>query len=221
LKNTILILLFVLFTGNSVIAQLAQSDSVLTVSEIRSSDIQLIDTVAVLVKATKSEFKPDPVRVLWMGAIIPGYGQILNRSYWKLPIVYAGFLGCTYAITLNSTRYETYRLAYKDIIDSNDNTNSYLEILPEGYTIDNYPGGKSGLEANLLKFYEQYRRNRDLSIIVSVAYYGLTLVEAYVDAQLFDFDISNDLSMHIRPALLQNNFGKTNSAGVQLSFKLK
>ena len=48
-------------------------------------------------------FKPDPVRVVWMGAIIPGYGQIINRRYWKLPIVYAGFLGCAYAITLNST----------------------------------------------------------------------------------------------------------------------
>lgn len=166
-------------------------------------------------------FKPDPVRVVWMGAIIPGFGQIMNRRYWKVPIVYAGFAGCAYAISLNASRYEKYKLAYRDISDVNDQTNSYLNLLPEGYTIDNYPGGKSGLEGNLKSFYEQSRRNRDLSIILSIGYYALTLVEAYVDAQLFDFDISPDLSMHIRPALMQNEYGKTNSAGFQLSLNLK
>jgi len=166
-------------------------------------------------------FKPDPVKVVWMGAIIPGFGQIMNRRYWKVPIVYAGFAGCAYAISLNATRYEKYKLAYRDISDVNDDTNSFLRLLPTGYTIENYPGGKSGLEGNLKSFYEQYRRNRDLSIILSIGYYALTLVEAYVDAQLFDFDISPDLSMHIRPALLQNAYGKTNSAGFQLSLNLK
>lgn len=169
----------------------------------------------------RETFKPDPVKVVWMGAIIPGFGQIMNRRYWKLPIVYAGFAGCAYAISLNATRYEKYKLAYRDISDINDQTNSYLSLLPEGYTIDNYPGGRSGLEGNLKSFYEQYRRNRDLSIILSIGYYALTLVEAYVDAQLFDFDISPDLSMHIRPALMQNAYGKTNSAGFQLSLNLK
>lgn len=166
-------------------------------------------------------FKPNPVRVVWMGAIIPGFGQIMNKRYWKVPIVYAGFAGCAYAINLNATRYEKYKLAYRDISDVNDQTNSFLNILPEGYTIDNYPGGKSGLETNLKSYYEQYRRNRDLSIILSIGYYAITLVEAYVDAQLFDFDISPDLSMHIRPALMQNVYGKTNSAGFQLSLNLK
>jgi len=168
-----------------------------------------------------TKFQPDPVRVVWMGAIIPGFGQILNRRYWKLPIVYAGFAGCAYAISLNTTRYEKYKLAYRDISDINDQTNSYLDLLPSGYTIDNYPGGKSGLEANLKAFYEQYRRNKDLSIILSIGYYAITLVEAYVDAQLFDFDISPELSMHLRPALMQNEYGKTNSAGFQLSLNLK
>lgn len=175
----------------------------------------------VLMQKSDSIFKPDPVRVLWMGAIIPGYGQILNRSYWKLPIVYAGFLGCTYAITLNSTRYETYKSAFRDISDTNSKTNSYLDILPPGYTEENYPGGISGLKSVITTKYNQYRRYRDLSIIASVAYYGLTLVEAYVDAQLFDFDISTDLSMHIRPALMQNQNGSTGTAGVQLSLKIK
>lgn len=172
-------------------------------------------------KDTTVKFRPDPVRVVWMGAIIPGMGQILNRSYWKLPIVYGGFAGCAYAINLNATRYEKYKLAYRDISDTNDQTNSFMNILPQGYTLDNYPGGRSGLESNLKSFYEQYRRNRDLSIILSIGYYAITLVEAYVNAQLFDFDISPDLSMRIQPALLQNVYGKTNSAGLQFSLMIK
>lgn len=174
-----------------------------------------------IVQKSDSVYKPDPIRVLWMGAIIPGYGQILNRSYWKLPIVYAGFLGCTYAISLNSSRYETYKSAYRDITDTNPNTNSYMDILPPGYSVDNFQGGLPGLQSVITEKYNQYRRYRDLSIIASVAYYGLTLVEAFVDAQLFDFDISTDLSMHIRPALMQNQYGHTGSAGFQLSLKIK
>jgi hypothetical protein len=170
---------------------------------------------------TKTEYKPDPIQAVWMGAIIPGYGQILNRSYWKLPLVYAGFLGWIYAITWNSSRYETYSLAYRDITDGNAKTNSFLDILPPGYTLETYPGGESGLTSNLSTAYEQSRRYRDLSIIATVAYYGITLLEAYVDAQLSDFDIGTDLSLHIRPTLLENKYGVSNSPGLQLSLRLK
>jgi len=170
---------------------------------------------------TKPKFKPDPMKVVWMGTIIQGYGPIMNRSYWKVPIVYAGFLGFAYLINRNSKSYETYKQAYKDIIDTNENTNSFLEILPDGYTLDTYPGGKTGYETNLSSYFEQSRRNRDLSVILAVAYYGITLIEAYVDAQLFDFDISTDLSMHIRPNLINNNFGRNKTLGLQLSLNLK
>ena len=165
-------------------------------------------------------FKPDPIKVVWMGAIIPGYGQIMNRKYWKLPIVYGGFLGCGYAITMNSSRYKTYLTAYRDIIDTDPSTNSFLKIIPRGYTIESY-GGIS-VYTNLLKSaQENYRRYRDLSIILSVGYYALTLVDAYVDAQLYDFDISPDLTMRFRPALLPNRFGIPDTLGMRCSFSLK
>lgn len=156
-------------------------------------------------------FKPNPSKAVWLGAIIPGYGQIVNRSYWKLPIVYAGFLGCTYAITLNSTRYATYKKAYFDKIDTNENTNSFL----------NLPNGSQLSDQILKSAYDQYRRYRDLSIFFTVGYYAITLIEAYVDAQLFDFDISPDISMHIRPAVLKNEYGQSNKAGFQFSLNLK
>lgn len=216
------IFILFLFSYNIVLAQEIKKDGLFFIPETPDS-LKKTTTYTARRKAPSDDYKPDPMRVVWMGAIIPGYGQILNRSYWKLPIVYGGFVGFAYAITLNSNRYETYKSAYRDISDGNDKTNSYLDILPPGYTVESYPGGMSGLEGNLLRFYEQYRRNRDLSIILSVAYYGLTIVEAYVDAQLFDFDISTDISMHIRPALMGTDYANPipKSAGVQLSFKLK
>lgn len=191
------------------------------VMNVLSESKQLKKLKQAVKKDSIENFKPDPTRVVWMGAIIPGYGQIINRSYWKLPIVYTGFLACGYAITLNSTKYENYKQAYKDISDTNDKTNSFMDLLPAGYSVDNFPGGRTGLQNNLKSFYDQYRRYRDLSIIATIGYYAITIVEAYVDAQLFDFDISTDLSMHVRPSLLQNAYGRSNTPGLQVSLSLK
>jgi hypothetical protein len=153
------------------------------------------------------------MRAVWLGAVIPGAGQIYNRSYWKLPIVYGGFMGCIYAITWTNNQYIGYKDAYRDIYydmqngtlsDSPDK--SYNAILPEGYTIETM-GGASTYQSRLKEWQNTARRNRDLSILVSIAVYALSLVDAYVDAQLFDFDISNDLSLNVTPQLyydLQN-----------------
>lgn len=165
-------------------------------------------------------FKPDPTKVVWMAAIIPGYGQILNRKYWKLPIVYGGFLGCAYFITWNSSLYQTYKSAYRDIIDTDPNTDSYLETLPKGYTID-LIGGITTYTNNLKTRQDNYRRYRDLSVIFSLGYYALTIVDAFVDAQLYDFDISPDLSMKLQPVLLKNNYNSIGTLGVQCRFNLK
>ena len=160
-------------------------------------------------------FKPDPIKVVWMAAIIPGYGQILNRKYWKLPIIYGGFLGCAYALTWNSVMYQTYLTAYRDILTTNDPTaNSYLQLIPTGRTINDF-GGTSAFTALLKSKEEVYRRYRDLSIIATIGVYALTIVDAYVDAQLYDFDISPDLSMRIQPTLLKNDMTRTSTIGMQ------
>ena len=165
-------------------------------------------------------FKPDVKKVVWMGAIIPGYGQILNKKYWKLPIVYGGFLGFAYAISWNSSQYMSYKAAYQDIIDTDPNTNSFMEIIPKGYTIASY-GGVAGYTNILKSAQDNTRRYRDLSIIFAVAYYAITMVDAFVDAQLYDFDISPDLTMRFQPTLIKNSFGKSNSLGVQFCISLK
>jgi len=221
LKGFILLSLF-LISGTFIFANVSDEDIKAELKDTIVSDFK-IDTKKTTVKIDtlkEESFKPDPERVIWMGAIIPGYGQFLNRRYWKIPIVYAGFLGCAYAITWNSSRYQAYRNAYRDIIDSNESTTSYLDILPEGYTIDTY-GGVSSYTSTLKSSMDKFRYNRDLSIIVTVAYYAITLVDAFVDAQLYDFDISPDLSLNFRPALIDNQFSMKKTAGIQLSLRIK
>ena len=160
-------------------------------------------------------FKPDPQKSLWYAIIFPGLGQIYNRQYWKVPIVYGGVAGLTYAISWNGKYYRDYSRGYRDIMDSDPTTKSYEKLLP--YSID-----PSSSEAkNLMKSRQNtYRRYRDLSIVGAVAFYAITVIDAYVDAQLADFDISPDLSMQVAPTLFQTPNSYKPSVGVQLNFNL-
>lgn len=181
-------------------------------------------------------FKPDPMKSVWMGAIIPGYGQILNKKYWKLPIVYGGFLGCIYAITWNNGKYTTYKNAYQDILEyqsnpyyqadvnKNPNIATFIQIVPGGggfESINKFYGGITTFSNTLKSKQDVFRRSQDLSIILTIGMYALTLVDAYVDAQLYDFDISPNLSMHLQPTLLDNSFGVKNTLGMQCCINLK
>lgn len=181
----------------------------------RARVIEPMDTVVIAddsIPLTEKEidrlfWKPDPMRAVWLGAIVPGLGQIYNRSYWKLPIVYGGLMGCAYAITWSNNQYIGYKDAYRDIYydiangtvsDSPDK--SYNAILPEGYTIQSM-GGANAYQNRLKEWQNSSLRLRDMSILVTIAVYALSLIDAYVDAQLFDFDISNDLSLNVTPQL--------------------
>ena len=160
-------------------------------------------------------FKPDPQKSLWYAIIFPGLGQIYNRQYWKVPIVYGGVAGLTYAISWNGKYYRDYSRGYRDIMDSDPNTKSYEKLLP--YSIDPL----SSEAKNLMKSRQNtYRRYRDLSIVGAVAFYAITVIDAYVDAQLADFDISPDLSMQVAPTLFQTPNSYKPSVGVQLNFNL-
>ncbi len=164
--------------------------------------------------------KPDALRAMWLGAICPGLGQIYNGSYWKLPIVYGGFMGCAYAITYNNVRYVDYKQAYRDILTdvelSTDPNRSYNALLPEGYDIDRM-GGRATYTQTLQRYQNNYRRYRDISIVVTALVYALSIIDAYVDAQLFDFDISPDLSLQVEPQIYQDMLHQQRSAEVKLA----
>lgn len=143
----------------------------------------------------KSAFKPDPKRATWYAIVCPGLGQIYNRSYWKLPVLYGGALACTYLITWNGRMYNDYRNAYHDIIDSDPNTNSYMTLFPS------YDGSQSWLPNTLRSKMNSYRRTRDMSVFAVVMLYMVSAVDAFVDAHLYDFTVSDDLSLRVEPII--------------------
>ena len=185
-------------------------------------DIPPIDSAAIAKaqrRLMKQQFVPDPSKALWLALVLPGAGQIYNRKYWKLPIVYGGFLGCTYALMWNQQMYKDYSQAYLDIMDDDPNTCSYLEMLPPRYDIT----GKEEQFKNIFKNKKnRYRRYRDLSAFCFIGVYLLSVIDAYVDAQLSVFDISPDLSMQIEPAVITSTHSLSRSAsygiGCQLHF---
>lgn len=154
----------------------------------------------------RERFVPDPIRAMWLGLVFPGGGQIYNHKYWKLPIIYGGFLGCVYALTWNTQMLHDYSQAYLDIMDSDPNTKSYEKMLPIGYDIS----GREERFKNIFKNKKNFfRRNRDLSIFAFAGVYLLAVIDAYVDAELSTFDISDDLSLHLEPTIIQTTSAKT------------
>ena len=166
-----------------------------------------------LQRQLKKQFVPNPQRALWLALVLPGAGQIYNRKYWKLPLFYGGFLGCTYAFLWNQQMYMDYSQAYLDIMDDDPMTNSFRNLFPPTYDID------SRLEQFKTVFKnrkDRYRRYRDLSAFCFIGVYLLSVVDAYVDAQLSVFDISPDLSLQVTPAAIEtfNGIQRNQSMGI-------
>ena len=165
-----------------------------------------------------TEWEPEPRLAVWFSLLFPGGGQIYNRKFWKLPIIYGGYVGCIYALTWNQSTYSDYQNAYVDIMDDDPNTKSYEDFLPPRYEID------TDLEAWLKDVFKQrknkYRRYRDLSIFAFAGMYIVAAIDAYVDAELSHFDISPDLSLNIEPRLMMDHMGAP-IAGFSLAFNFK
>ena len=158
-------------------------------------------------------FRPDPNRAVWLSALCPGLGQSYNRRYWKLPIVVGGFLGLTYATTWNNNMLNDYTKAYGDAMDSDPNTKSYMDLYPPTPREEDI--NMDWLKRVLKSKKDFYRRNRDLCIISMVGLYLLCMVDAYVDASLANFDITPDLSMKVKPAVIEPQLGKLPAVGLQ------
>ena len=213
--------------------QADSSDVLVSVKDSVDKIITAVDSANVaktgindsLVKVKKEKcdwatWRPDAKRAMWLAIVIPGAGQIYNRKYWKIPIVYGGFVGCIYAMQWNNQMYRDYSQAYLDIMDDDPNTQSYNQFLHLGNKID-----ESNIDRYTRLFKsrkDRYRRWRDLSFFVLVGVYALSVIDAYVDASLSEFDISKNLSMSVAPTII-NNYNdnrlslKSNSIGVSCS----
>ena len=203
----------------------SRNDSVISAESILSHEDSLrlvasTDSVAKKARRDWATWRPNPKRALWLALVLPGAGQIYNRKYWKIPIVYGGFVGCIYAMQWNNQMYRDYSQAYLDIMDDDPNTQSYNQFLHLGNKIDD-----TNIERYKKLFKsrkDRYRRWRDMSFFVLVGVYALSVIDAYVDASLSEFDISKNLSLSVEPTIM-NNYNdnrismKSNSIGVSCS----
>ncbi len=184
----------------------AKSDSVMADSIYRQISAENPVALADSAKTAESKpeikaWKPNVSTSTWLALVIPGGGQIYNRKYWKLPIVYGGFVGCMYAYNWNGQMYKDYRQAYLDIMDSDPNTNSYEDFFRPGY---NFEANKEYLKNVFKKRKDRYRRWRDMSIFAFIGVYALSVIDAYVDAQLASFDINDDVNINLEPQVIQS-----------------
>ena len=205
--------------------QLTMSDSIDVANQVELEQLQspvVLDVKAASADSLKlpKKWVPNPTKATWMALVFPGGGQIYNKKYWKLPIIYAGFAGCAYALTWNNRMYKDYSSAYKDAVNNNWTAKSITELIPARYLARTSTTQVTEL---LRKRKDTYRRYRDISIFAFVAVYALSVIDAYVDAELSNFDISPDLSMRVEPAVLDSEVlsgnGWKQSVGVQCSFK--
>lgn len=160
----------------------------------------------------KREFNPDPNRAVWLSALFPGLGEIYNRRYWKLPIIIGGFMGLGYATSWNNTQYQDYSQGFRDLMDSDPSTNSYMNFFPPNTSESDLD--KTWLQNTMKSRRNYYRRNRDLCIICMVALYLLCMVDSYVDASLAHFDISPSLSMDLQPAMFVSPVNRRSALGL-------
>ena len=198
------------------------SDTVATDSILREAAIDVAQDSINAADSVPAEFErridfnPDPERAVWLSALCPGLGQIYNRRYWKLPIVVGGYVGLAYATSWNGRMLSDYTRAYRDIMDSDPNTKSYMDFYPS--TTKESDIDKEWLTRSLKSKKDFYRRNRDLCIISMFGLYLICMVDAYVDASLSHFDISPDLSMQVAPAVISSRESPSKSFGVQCAF---
>jgi hypothetical protein len=159
----------------------------------------------------------------------PGLGQIYNRKIWKIPVVYAGFGALIYSAGVNGKNYNLYMKAYQDFTDKILATDSYLKVIdpkvirstydkvfnPTGYD----PSAEAFYEQGMLRMVDYYKRYRDLSYIGIAGWYLLSILDANVDASLFNYDVSPNLNITLAPVQM-NLPGGYMGAGLCVDMKV-
>lgn len=152
------------------------------------------------------EFDPlSPARAAFYSAVLPGLGQAYNRKYWKIPIVYAALGTGVYFVVWNNQNYLKYQDAYK----------LRLNGKPDDY--DGLNGNPYLSEDALQSAQQSYKRDRDLSILVTIGLYVLQIVEASVNAHLLQHNVDDNLSF--KPELIKNPVTNKNTVGATINFK--
>lgn len=149
-----------------------------------------------------------PKTATWL-ALIPGAGQAYNHKYWKMPIVYAGFGTTIYFAVRNNNDYHLYRDAYDFKMGTNTDVSQQAQEESAKYTTD-----------NLITLRDYYRRNMELSWILTAAWYIVQIIDANVDAHFFYYDIDDDLTLHVEPQWNMIQYDKTLGYGNNIGLTL-
>lgn len=187
-------------------ARIVAQDSLTVISD-DSSLTESPDTI--LLKSYASRY--DPRKALLYAAVVPGLGQIYNKKYWKLPLVYGGFFGIGYAINFYQSTYKKYKVQLFYSLDNGYDGDS--DVAPK----DKNPLQYTTLQ--LRNIVDKSRRERDFWVIMMGAMYILQIVDAHVDAHLKEFDVNPNLRVSIQPSVDQDELmGRQNSLSVIIKF---
>ncbi len=148
----------------------------------------------------KTDRKPDPGKATIYSILFPGLGQIYNGEYWKLPIYYGAMAGGYYYYTRNKRNYERYKWIY-------DQANS------EDPDVEKPPVSAE----NALYYRDVFRRYRDYSLLSIALFYVVQVVDANVFAYMQDFEINDDISLRVEPAVINTDFAQAPSMGLGLT----
>jgi hypothetical protein len=184
------------------------------------------DTTSIA-KPVKHKIKRETLKATMMAVAFPGLGQIYNRKYWKIPFVYAGFGALIYSVGFNSKTYNSYMKAYQDFTDAIPETQSYLKLIkadpstydPVLFPKTASPASTSYYKDGMLRMVDFYKRYRDLSYIGIAGWYLISILDANVDASLFNYDISPNLDIAIFPVMMPLPGGFT-GAGINVGLKI-
>lgn len=149
-----------------------------------------------------------PVKATWMSAALPGLGQYYNGKYWKIPIIYAGFSSLAYFVIQNRYEYNRYKEAYAISAELDDPSQS-SNILVQRYST-----------SQLLSQREYYQSNLELSYILTSVFYLLQIVDATVDAHLYEYDMDDNLSFRVEPQWIPTEQGPRFAPGIGITYKL-
>lgn len=194
--------IFFLIAATSLFAQTADSlavkdnDSLIIKKEKRA--IVINDSIL-----PKEEYNPlAPSKAAFYSAVVPGLGQVYNKKYWKIPIIYAGMAAGIYFYKQQDDDYDRFRNAYKRRL--------------AGYTDDEFQGIS---DDRLINAQKSAQKNKSISLIVTVAFYLLNIVDANVDAHLRQYEVSEDLSL--QPNFDYNQFNARPQYGMSLTYRFK
>lgn len=164
-------------------------------------------------------FKHSPSKAMVLSAVIPGLGQAYNKKFWKIPIVYGALGGCVYWFCYSNSTFLDYRDGYISFMDKDPTTNFYKTMDLRG--LDDYGNvtDASLVERELSTYKDAFDRNRSMALLSIVLVYALNIIDASVDAHLFNFDVSEDISMRVDPVIIPAKINSPNQYG--LAWKIK